>query len=227
MKLIDALLNYQISFASVVPFDWQRFRVKILDFTAGNQALQQQELIDTADFSRFVTQEIQEAGALCGVGGYNEHRVLYRRSPHFQQTTEPREIHLGIDIWAEAGTPVSAPLTGTIHSLRDNANFGDYGPTIILQHELEGTIFHTLYGHLSRASLRDKVPGQTIAAGEPFAEFGPYPENGDWPPHLHFQIIEEMQDWSGDYPGVCSLSERARYLANCPDPNLILRIPGL
>ncbi|MEP6913389.1 MAG: response regulator, partial [bacterium] len=46
--------------------------------------------------------------------------------------------------------------------------------------------------------------------------------NGDWPPHLHFQIIEDMRVHEGDYPGVCSISERAKYLNNCPNPDLIL-----
>ncbi|MDR6193933.1 peptidoglycan DD-metalloendopeptidase family protein [Siphonobacter sp. SORGH_AS_0500] len=227
MKLTETLQKYQISFAPVMSFDWKKTPVKILDFTAGNRALEQQNLTQTADFAAFVTQEIEAAGAVYGVGGYNEHRVLYRRSPHFQQAEEPREIHLGIDIWAKAGTPVAAPLKGRIHSFRDNANFGDYGPTIILEHELDGQPFYTLYGHLSRTSLVGKEVGQQIQAGEVFSELGPFPENGDWPPHLHIQVIENLEGWSGDYPGVCAVSQREKYLNNCPDPNLILQIPGL
>ncbi|HSI90676.1 MAG TPA: peptidoglycan DD-metalloendopeptidase family protein, partial [Adhaeribacter sp.] len=134
-----------------------------------------------------------------------------------------RSLHLGIDIWAQAGTAVYAPLAATIHSFQDNAAYGDYGPTLILQHELEGTVFYTLYGHLDRASLKNLKPGKTIAKGEKIAEFGPYPENGDWPPHLHFQIIADMQNLKGDFPGVCKPSEKAFYVALCPDPNLILQ----
>ena len=47
-------------------------------------------------------------------------------------------------------------------------------------------------------------------------------ENGHWPPHLHFQLIRELGDWSGDYPGVCKYSEKEKYLANSPDPDLML-----
>jgi hypothetical protein len=47
-------------------------------------------------------------------------------------------------------------------------------------------------------------------------------ENGNWPSHLHFQIILDLQDWQGDYPGVCKYSERQLWLDNCPDPDLIL-----
>ena len=101
-----------------------------------------------------------------------------------------------------AGTPVLAPLPARIHSLADNANFGDYGPTVVLEHNLEGVVFYTLYGHLARREWAQLRPGQPLAQGEMFATVGPWPENGDWPPHLHFQLITDMQGRSGDFPGV-------------------------
>ena len=99
---------------------------------------------------------------------------------------------------------------------------GDYGATIILKHVLEGVTFHSLYGHLSVADLEGLNVDAPVAAGQIIAHFGPLNENGHWPPHLHFQLIMDMEGKMGDYPGVCRYSERARYLANCPDPNLIL-----
>ena len=54
------------------------------------------------------------------------------------------------------------------------------------------------------------------------AEFGMRFENGNWPPHLHFQLIMDMEGWTGDYPGVCKFSEKDKWLANCPDPDLVL-----
>jgi len=56
------------------------------------------------------------------------------------------------------------------------------------------------------------------------AHFGEPNENGHWPPHLHFQIILDMELKQGDYPGVCKYSERQKYLANCPDPDFILQM---
>jgi hypothetical protein len=50
------------------------------------------------------------------------------------------------------------------------------------------------------------------------------PINGDYAPHLHFQIIIDMENKKGDYPGVCSSKTLAFYLQNCPDPNLLLKI---
>ena len=73
------------------------------------------------------------------------------------------------------------------------------------------------------ASLAGLEVGQFISAGEKFAAFGIAAENGHWPPHLHFQLMFDMQGKKGDYPGVCQFSNKEAYLANCPDPELILK----
>ncbi len=84
--------------------------------------------------------------------------------------------------------------------------------------------FFTLYGHLSLADIQNLKEGQEVKRGQKFAHFGKPAENGQWPPHLHFQIIENLSGYRGDYPGVCKLSEREKYLANCPDPGIILQL---
>jgi murein DD-endopeptidase MepM/ murein hydrolase activator NlpD len=137
---------------------------------------------------------------------------------------EPRRLHLGIDIWGPAGTPVMAPLDGIVHSFAFNNNDSDYGATLILTHQLGDIGFHTLYGHLSLNSLKNLDDGKRISRGEVIGEFGMRFENGNWPPHLHFQVIADMQGWKGDYPGVCKYSERQQWLDNCPDPDLILKM---
>jgi hypothetical protein len=95
-----------------------------------------------------------------GIGGYMEHRTIYSRSAHFDTADEPRRLHLGVDIWGDAGTPIYSPLAGIVHSFADNDNFGDYGPCIILQHNLGGLALYSLYGHLSRKSLAGLAVGQ-------------------------------------------------------------------
>jgi murein DD-endopeptidase MepM/ murein hydrolase activator NlpD len=47
----------------------------------------------------------------------------------------------GLDLWIKAGTPILAALDGTLHSFNFNAGFGDYGPTIILEHNVENQTF--------------------------------------------------------------------------------------
>ena len=140
------------------------------------------------------------------------------------QGDEPRRLHLGIDIWGKPHTKVMAPMDGLVHSFAFNNAFGDYGATIILTHNLEGQTFYTLYGHLSLNSIKNIQEGEHIKKGDVFAEFGIPFENGQWPPHLHFQIISDMDRSKGDYPGVCKHSEKESYLSNCPDPDLILQM---
>ncbi|WP_461040922.1 peptidoglycan DD-metalloendopeptidase family protein [Spirosoma harenae] len=212
----------------LLPFDFQKGSYLILDFSATNPDLLTLDLTDTAMFTNYVFGKLSAAGAKVGVGGYNEHRIIYRRSAHFNTSDEePREIHLGIDFWAKAGTPVFAPMDATVHSFQDNANFGDYGPTIILEHPQSDFARYSLYGHLTRQSLEGLYEGKIVNAGEPIGAIGPYPENGDWPPHLHFQLMNNLLGRKGDFPGVCSVNDRAKFLAICPNPNEFLRIKGL
>ena len=158
-------------------------------------------------------------------GGYLEERNLYRRSLHFKnETIEERNIHIGIDLWTQAGTAVVCPLDGWIHSFKNNDAVGDYGPTIILKHQLENSIFYTLYGHLSLESIQNLKIGTFFKKGEQLARLGDSSENGDYAPHLHFQIIKNIGNYMGDYPGVCSKSDLDFYKENCPNPNLLLKI---
>jgi peptidoglycan LD-endopeptidase LytH len=209
----------------VVDFNSETDRLFPFDFTAANTELNTDDIADTAKFSAWVSKKLNGTDSKYGIGGYMEHRTLYARSKLFNTDDEPRRLHLGIDIWADAGTPVYAPLAGNIHSFRDNNNHGDYGPTIILQHNLDGLELYSLYGHLSRRNLEGLAVGGKIEKGKKLGSFGNQDENGHWPPHLHFQLMFDMEGCVGDYPGVAKFSEKDKWLKNIPDPNLILRFP--
>lgn len=223
MNLTDILLEHQKSFHPVVNFSPVAYKIIQLDFTKNNIELSRVDLINTESFATYISNLLAKNNAVYGIGGYLENRVLYKRSSHFEGE-QNRTIHLGIDIWGKERTNVYAPLNGIVHSLACNDNFGDYGATIILQHQLKGKIFHTLYGHLSRTDVESLKVGSAINAGECFAHFGNILENGSWPPHLHFQIIEDMQNKNGDYPGVCAINEIDYYRANCPNADFILNM---
>lgn len=232
--LINTLIKHQQLFTKVVEFNAAKEKLLLMDFTAANTALTDDILNDTAKFSDYVARLLQQHHCKYGIGGYNEHRTIYSRSQAFdddkyslhktRKDDEPRRLHLGIDIWGEAGTPVFAPLGGVVHSFAFNNNYGDYGATIILQHQLDGIVFHTLYGHMGLRDLQQLKEGVFISQGEIIGHFGEPDENGQWPPHLHFQVIKDIHLMKGDYPGVCKFSERSHYLDNCPDPDLILQM---
>lgn len=174
-----------------------------------------------ADFDQAISAKISDAGAIAAVGGYLENRSVYCETDLFEHDQE-RNIHIGVDVFIEAGSAIYAPLEGLVHSFANRKLSGDYGPVIILQHQLADFEFHTLYGHLSESSLEDLQPGQVVAKAQQLAEVGARPNNGNWPPHLHFQIIIDMQDYRGDYPGVARSDRLEFFKRNCPDPMPLL-----
>lgn len=209
------------TFHPIINFDPDK-KLIWLNFTSSNDLLKNSNISDTKEFNTVVFNLMLNNNI--GIGGYGEDRVIYRRSAHYQGQ-ESRSIHLGIDVWIAPCTPVYAPMESSLHSYRDNQGFGNYGPTIVLEHQIKDITFYTLYGHLSRRSLKGLQQGKAFRAGEKIGVIGNYPENGDWPPHLHFQIITTMEGYDGDFPGVAAPSEAQRFLDICPDPNLILQLP--
>jgi murein DD-endopeptidase MepM/ murein hydrolase activator NlpD len=209
----------------VVDYDAAVDKLYAFDFTAANTELDLDTVTDSEKFSQWINDKLKAANYRYGIGGYMEHRTIYARSKHFDTNDEPRRLHLGVDIWGDDGTPVYSPLDGTVHSFKDNDNFGDYGPTIILQHDLDGLVLYSLYGHLSRESLVGLSVGQSISKNQQIATLGDINVNGHWPPHLHFQLMFDLQGKAGDYPGVAKFSEKEEWIKNIPDPNLILNVP--
>lgn len=155
-------------------------------------------------------------------GGYIEHRWFYQRGKQFTAQSN-RTLHLGVDVWAKANTKIYSPLNAKVHSFKNNTEFSDYGPTIIL--ELSETIAEAKYllvGHLAESSLHDLFVGKQFKKGEAFAALGAYEENGAWPPHVHVQLIKNLEGKEGDYFGVCSPAEEAFYAENCPNAMAVL-----
>ena len=195
-----------------------------LDYTETNPELKSVDISKTDVFNQFVFSQLKQKNKKYGIGGYLEKRAIYRRSEVFATAEENfRNIHLGVDIWTEAGAPVFVPYAGKIQSFQDNVGFGNYGPTIILEHELEGKKLYSLYGHLFQNDLANLEIGKEFKAGELLCQVGPFPENGDWPPHLHFQLIWDLGKNWGDYPGVAAEKDLDFYRENYPDPNWIIQ----
>lgn len=226
-NLVKTLIRHQSEAAGVIPFDLRTTPRMVFDLTDANENLTSIDLANTADFSDFLFGQLAAADATLGIGRYDEDRVVYRHSSLFDNEAEARSIHIGIDLFVTAGTEVRAPFDARLHSFADNDSVGDYGPTVILEHELDGLTFFSLYGHLSRRTLDAIESGQRLSAGSSFARLGALHENGGWPPHLHFQIISDLQGHRGDFPGVAAPSQRQEWLDLCPDPNLVLQIPGI
>ncbi len=85
--------------------------------------------------------------------------------------------HQGLDIAAPIGTPIRAPLAGTVI---DSGPASGFGLWVRVRHA-DGTI--TTYGHINRSFVR---VGQQVAAGEVIAEVGNRGQSTG--PHLHIEV---------------------------------------
>lgn len=203
--MIDRLFAKPLTDSTCVALDLSATNLDLLPSIYGNASA----------FNTYIEAKI---GDKIGLGGYLEHRVIYETFDNFATTlADFRNIHLGMDFWTKAGTPVFAPLDGKVHSFQVNHGAGNYGPTIILHHPAEN--IYSLYGHLSMADLSPLEIGLPISVGQKLCHLGNSDENGGWPPHLHFQLIRDMQGFQGDYPGVCSQRDADYYTNNCPNPS--------
>lgn len=199
----------------------------LLDLSVKNSALSNLDLTSSDILAGYIDNELATNNRMVAYGGYLEKRGIYNRSEHFYKEIDKhkeRNIHLGLDLWCKAGTTIHACAEGAIHSFKNNDAYGDYGPTIILEHKWNGGSWYSLYGHLSSDSISGIEVGHVVRKGELIGRLGQPFENGDYPPHLHFQIIRDIEGKQGDYPGVCSTDEMEDYKDNCPDPDLLLGI---
>ena len=195
-----------------------------IDLSIQNTSLSINDLRSSSSFSNYINAYLESHSKQIAYGGYLERRLLYSRSIHFNTNiNHQRDIHLGIDLWCVVNTAVTAAFCGRIHSFKNNTNFGDYGPCLILQHHVSGFEFYTLYGHLSLESLQDKRTGDRVEKGQQIATLGTADVNGTYPPHLHFQIIKDIKNYEGDYPGVCNKIDLEFYKMNCPDPSILIQ----
>ncbi len=218
----------------VTPLDLSSVPVHVFDLRWESTELPQApHPADVVGWTAMVTRKMEEMSAEVGVGRYDEVRQWYRSENFktaFDDPPEWRTVHLGIDIFVDADSPVLAPFDAVVHSVANNGGDQDYGPTVILEHEAQvekgGTLtFWTLYGHLGEDVLERLEPGKPVQKGEAFALVGNFPANGNWVPHLHFQVITNLLGMKGNFPGVAPPSQRDIWRSLSPDPNPLLRIP--
>ena len=219
---IENCISKSGGFHKVVDVNYSEDNIHWLNLSVGSTELGgNANFEDTKVFTTHVQRILEDNNASVGIGKYNEVRPIYTTDAYLHETDDGpqwRTIHIGLDWFVQEGTNVLAALDGTIHQIGYNYNGKDYGPTLILIHEIENIEFHTLYGHLSKASVDKVEVGQFVKKGEVIAKVGNNTENGDWPPHLHFQLITDLLSYGGDFPGVAFPYELEVWKNLSPNP---------
>jgi murein DD-endopeptidase MepM/ murein hydrolase activator NlpD len=98
-----------------------------------------------------------------------------RRDPLRQQRR--RQRHMGLDLEADSGTPVSAAGAGVVVKA---GHSGGYGRMVVIDH---GDGMETRYAHLSRIVVRR---GQVVTPGQLLGKSGNTGRSTG--PHLHFEV---------------------------------------
>ncbi len=204
--------------------------IHLLDLSVGSLMLgADPSSLETTALAERIDREMAHAGATVGIGCWDEARPIYLGDAFTagdHPIDEHRTIHLGLDLFVQAGTPVYTPLDAVVEAVEDNAAPKDYGPVVVLRHDpSDGPVFRTLWGHLDPEVLSRLKPGVQLRAGERVADIGAPPRNGDWPPHLHVQIVVDPLEYGHDLPGVAPARERSTWKAWFPDPSVLCGLP--
>lgn len=200
-------------------------KIAIPDMSVGSNFFGDDPQHENLDLATERLGEFQQKnqGALLA-NGYLEERSFYN-TKRFERTingtTEYRNIHLGTDFWIPERTPIHSIFDAEVVISHHNDFHKDYGPLLVLKHEIEDTIFYTLYGHLSKDSLALSPKGKKLKAGDLLAYIGNEEENGHWLPHLHFQLIADLLEETENYNGVAFPSEIEKWKQLCPNPSLV------
>ncbi len=209
----------------------QKKDIHLLDLSVSSEWIGHEKDFNDLHFFEYKINKLQrEYPDKIIAGGYLEPRALYTSSAYDKvgnSGKESRTVHLGLDFWLPAGTPVYALLDGEVFIVVNDAGDKEYGGLIILKHRIKNIEFYTLYGHLSvKSALANRV-GETIKKGQEIARLGAPPENGNWSPHLHFEVMLSMLDYVDDFPGVAYHRQIDVWKSICPDPNLLFKSDAL
>ncbi len=174
------------------------------------------------EFNDYMFIELKRKNKKWAVSGYLEDRTtLLKKYP--QMVNENRVYHLGLDITVPLGSELFAPLDAKVVVSEYEEGDGNYGGMVVLEHNVGGLIFYSLYGHLNKTELPSI--NKIIKKGEKFAKIGDFNENGNWFHHTHLQVLTEKgfkEGWI--HKGYCSGKDLANIDEYCPNPIFLLKV---
>jgi len=212
-------------FGPVVAAPLDAAHVAVIDASLDPSRLQHPSDNSGENLTAWWNAELKRIAPRIGIGRYAEDRGIYDH-PHSPREANPRKIHHAIDIFLPAGTEILCPYPGVVTDFANDTEHHGFGGILILRHETDdGVPFWTFYGHLAPAGFATLKPGQTVAQGAVIGKLATEAQNGDWPPHLHFQLMTHLMGWAAlDVIGISWAHQWELWREICPDPNIILRI---
>ncbi|MFY0630611.1 MAG: aminotransferase class III-fold pyridoxal phosphate-dependent enzyme [Flavobacteriaceae bacterium] len=203
----------------------------LLDLRISSKWIGHQTEFNDLDLFQFKIDKLQQTHPNKIIaGGYLEPRPIYTSTAYDKignYGRESRTVHLGIDFWLPTYTPVHALFDGEVVTVANDIGDKEYGGLVILKHQIEDFEFYTLYGHNTAESALKHTVGDIINKGDKITELANYPENGNWAPHLHFQIMLSTLNYKDDFPGVAYPNQVDIWKSICLDPNLLFKIDTL
>jgi 4-aminobutyrate aminotransferase-like enzyme/Ser/Thr protein kinase RdoA (MazF antagonist) len=164
-----------------------------------------------------------------GLGPWGEDRPVYTAEAFHSNLLDGarRSLHLGLDLFAPAGTNIRAPVAGKVADIYVSTIPQDYGHAVLLEHRPEpGITFYSLWGHLSAATAAALKIGDAVPFGAVFAQMGKPNENGGWQPHVHVQLLTYRPAKAADVIGAGEPGYRAVWSELFPDPATFCGIPS-
>jgi 4-aminobutyrate aminotransferase-like enzyme/Ser/Thr protein kinase RdoA (MazF antagonist) len=207
-----------------------RTEIHHLDLSVSSTFPGHQQEFNNLDLFQFKIDQLQkEVPNKILAGGYLEPRNLYTSTEYDtlgNNGKQSRTIHIGVDFWLPENTPVHALLDGEVVIAENDIGDKEYGGLIVLKHQQKDWCFYTLYGHNTPESVLKHKLGDVLKKGEQIADLANYPDNGNWAPHLHFQVMLSLLDYKTDFPGVAYFNQIEVWKSICPNPNLLFKING-
>ena len=187
----------------------------VFDLSVGSPLIPDPDVLrDPRAFTELLFGEMRRSGSAVGVGRYGEARLV----------PPDRTVHLGLDLFLEAGTPIFAPLDGTVRDVCPGDDSSDHGPAVILEHRVDGRrlTFHTLYGAFERLLSRRAGRGPAVPQGRAAGGRRRFSRERRPAAPPSFPDHPRHAGTKGGFPRLVLPGRKEVSLGFCPDPELVL-----
>ena len=224
-KNLNWIKENQQAFGLITPYNFKEDKYLVFDLSVASK-----EFVDIdwehnkPAIADHLVNRMKTANAVAGITRYDEPRLFFYQDKFKsanEDFTDYRNVHLGMDLIMEVGTPVYAALDGVVHHIIQNDATKDLKNAVLLKHQPASDIeFYTIYGNIeSDLSIGDSIKKGTQIGQLVFID--------NWSSHLHFQIALDLVGHDTNFPVTTIPTETIKqfWTTISPNPNIILQFP--